>query len=342
MPENIRDKIQAVITDVRDVGGVVNTITTQAIITGVLKSESPMLLRENGGPIDVHQMYAWRFLDDMGWTKRAVNGDKGSLPGDWESKKEKFINDVKTLIQEHNIPDDLVVNFDQTGVKLVPTSDYTFAPKGTHDVSATGSNDKREITAVVAGTKSGLKLPPQLIYSGKTQRCLPKLEDGFELNGTHLTMSDSHWSTEQTMIQYIDLVLKPYISETRKKLNNPSAKALLLLDVYKVHQCDTVIAAMKALNGEIKFIPGSMTSKCQPMDLSVNKSLKSQLKNEFNSWYGDEVKAAIDSGMDKKDVSKSISLAMSRVKPLATKWFIKAWRDLPDSVISNGFREAGL
>ena len=74
------------------------------------------------------------------------------------------------------------------------------------------------------------------------------------------------------------------------------------------------------------------------MDLSVNKSLKSQLKNEFNSWYGDEVKAAIDSGMDKKDVSKSISLAMSRVKPLA----IKAWRDLPDSVISNGFREAGL
>ena len=32
-------------------------------------------------------------------------------------------------------------------------------------------------------------------------------------------------------------------------------------------------------------------------------NLLSQLKNEFNSWCSDEVKAAIDIGMSKKDVS---------------------------------------
>ena len=73
-------------------------------------------------------------------------------------------------------------------------------------------------------------------------------------------------------------------------------------------------------------------------------NLLSHLKNELNSWYSDEVKAAIDNGMSKKDGStKSISLAMGGVEPFATKLSIKAWRDLPNpSFPTVGFQEAGL
>ena len=342
MPEGVRQKIQETIVDLRDVGGIVNSTTTIAIMTGLLKITHPHLLRENGGPLCMNKMYAWRFLNEMGWTYRAINGDKGALPPDWESKKLKWVNEVTELVKQHNVIDDLLINLDQTGIKLIPSSSYTYAVKGTSDVSATGANDKREITAVVAGSKSGVFLPAQLIYTGKTDRCLPKNKEDIP-ESFHLTKSDSHWATEATMLEYADHILKPYLETVRSKLTaDQSKKAIVLLDVYKVHQCESVIDRIKSLNCEVKFVPGSMTSKCQPMDLSVNKSLKSRLKDEYNVWYSEEVKKAFENSVDKSAIAKSINLAMSRIKPLATGWFVTAWSQVTSEVVKNGFKEAGL
>lgn len=343
MSDAIVEQIQGYIVAQRDAGGIISTVSVQATITAVLKGEAPLLLKENGGPLNINPMFAWRLLDDMKWTKRAVNGDKGSLPPNWEEKKAVWNSEIKAIIETDEIHDDMVINFDQTGVKLVPCSEYTYAPKGTTDVSATGSNDKREITAVLAGSKSGNKLPPQLIYTGKTQRSLPKVGDDVVPSDYHLTVSDSHWSTETTMLSYVDHIIKPYFEKTRERHSLPStAKGLVLLDVYKVHRMESVITALKHLHLNVKFIPGSMTSKCQPMDLTVNKSLKSDLKNSFNIWYSDEIRKAMDSGADITAVAKSINLAMSRVKPLATKWFIHAWEQVSSATISKGFTEAGI
>jgi len=62
------------------------------------------------------------------------------------------------------IPDDLVVNWDQTGLHYVPVSDWTMEKVGAKRVEIVGANDKRQITAVLAGTISEEFLPPQLIY----------------------------------------------------------------------------------------------------------------------------------------------------------------------------------
>jgi len=55
----------------------------------------------------------------------------------------------------------------------------------------------RQITAVLAESMAGDFLPIQLVYKGKTPRCLPNVESVPE--GWHFTYSPSHWSTEQTM-----------------------------------------------------------------------------------------------------------------------------------------------
>jgi hypothetical protein len=47
--------------------------------------------------------------------------------------------------------------------------------KGSKQVKMVGLNDKRQITALLACTKSGKLLPPQLIYAGKTDACHPKV-----------------------------------------------------------------------------------------------------------------------------------------------------------------------
>ena len=40
----------------------------------------------------------------------------------------------------------------------------------------TGIDDKRQITAVLAATKTGNFLPIQVIYKGKMKRCLPLVD----------------------------------------------------------------------------------------------------------------------------------------------------------------------
>ena len=57
-----------------------------------------------------------------------------------------------------------------------------------------GIEDKREITALLALTLSGVLLPPQLLYLGKTDRCHPHVNfppdwDVFHTNNHHYSAS---------------------------------------------------------------------------------------------------------------------------------------------------------
>ena len=74
------------------------------------------------------------------------------------------------------IPKELVVDFDQTGIRYVPVSDWTMVEEGAKRVELVSKDDKRKITALLAGSMSGEFLPPQLINQGKTSRCLPNYD----------------------------------------------------------------------------------------------------------------------------------------------------------------------
>ena len=78
------------------------------------------------------------------------------------------------------------------------------AEEGAKQVELIGKDDKRQLTAVLAGSMSGKFLPPQLIYQGKTTRCLPHYEFPSDW---HVTFSVNHWSNEDTMKVYIDHII---------------------------------------------------------------------------------------------------------------------------------------
>ena len=109
---------------------------------------------------------------------------------------------IAYLVKVYDILLYLVINSDQTGIHLVPSAGgRTWDVKGVKDVKILGLEDKRQITCVVSSNASGELLPPQLIFIGTTNRCLPKyivakikcLEEGW-----HLTFSTDHWSTLET------------------------------------------------------------------------------------------------------------------------------------------------
>lgn len=82
--------------------------------------------------------------------------------------KKPFLADVTAAIKMEEIPPEQVPNWDQTGIKLVPSSSWTMVKSGEKRVEMVGMNDKRQITAVICGSMVGDFLPVQLIYKGKT------------------------------------------------------------------------------------------------------------------------------------------------------------------------------
>ena len=64
-----------------------------------------------------------------------------------------------------DIPCELVINWDQTGIHYVPVSSWTMAKEGSERVEIAGIDDKRQMTAVFGRSMSVDFLPPQLIYT---------------------------------------------------------------------------------------------------------------------------------------------------------------------------------
>ena len=150
--------------------------------------------------------------------KATTSKSKCSLVA-FEEKKAEFLDAVAEAIIMEEIPAELVLNWDQTGIKLVSSSVWMMERQGEKRVEMVGSNDKRQITAVFCGTMLGEFLPVQLIYKGKTDRFHPKFS--FPLDW-HITHSPNHWSTECTMLDYINHVIVPYLQKTRECVGEDS------------------------------------------------------------------------------------------------------------------------
>ena len=99
----------------------------------------------------------------IGFVKRKVSNAGKVLVAEFEELKEQFIADIASEVIMNDIPPDLIINWDQTRLKIVPTSEWTMNLVGEKVVSIVGSDDKREITTVLAATSSGKYLPPQLL-----------------------------------------------------------------------------------------------------------------------------------------------------------------------------------
>ena len=81
-----------------------------------------------------------RLVKRQGNTKAKVQVEN------FEELKKLFVQDVKTVMDE--VPLELVVNWDQTGLKYVPVSEWTMAEEESKRVEIDGKDDKRQITAI--------------------------------------------------------------------------------------------------------------------------------------------------------------------------------------------------
>ena len=333
--EELDSQVRAYIIKLRDKGGVINSAIVKASAIGIVLKHDMRLLKVNGGHIDITKHWAQSFLNRMGYVKRRASSKAKVSPEKFNEMKAQFLFDVKTIVVMEDIPADLIINWDHTGLNYVPVSNWTMAAQGSKRVEIGGIDDKRQITAVFAGTMSGLFLPPQIIYQGKTTKCLPpvKFPDSW-----HITYSYNHWANEKTTEDYIHKILLPYVQSKKKELRTSSA--IVIFDRFKGQCTPHIMSLLASHNIHIAIVPGNCTDRLQPLDVSVNKSVKEYLRGKFQAWYAERVHSLIDSCAS----DAVVDLKMSIVKPLGAGWLMEMYdfMSTKPEIIVNGFKGAGL
>ena len=339
LPDKITTLLMKYIHTIRDAGGIINTAIVIAAGLGIVKKIDPGLLECNDGHVVLQKSWAKYLLNKMDFVKRKATTKKPKfMVSNFEELKDQFLMDIKAIASMEDIPNDMIVNWDQTAIKYIPLSNWTMAKEGSKRVEVAGIDDKRQITATFAASLSGNFLPVQMVYEGKTTKCHPSVKFP---EGWHITHTPNHWCNEDTMVDYIAAVIVPYMKEKRKHLGLDSKHVgLVILDEFKGQTTNKVLNLLQTNDLMYVIVPPNCTDRLQPLDVSVNRAAKQFLRNKFENWYADQIIA-------QKDVSKEIQpvdMRMSIVKPVSAKWMISLYNYFlaHPQIIKNGFKNVGI
>ena len=335
--EKLDNELQIIIKAMRARGTPISSSILIGVGRGILLKSNRSLLEEYGGQIILKKEWARSVMRRMGYTKRRANSKSKVMVDDFEEIKTQFLLDVRACIEFEEIPMDMVINWDQTGMKIVPATSWTMEKRGTKRVEIVGIDDKRQITAVFGCTLAGDFLPVQLIYTGKTKKSLPKFNFP---SSWHITCTQNHWANEQTMEEYLNHIIIPYIQDKRKEHKLPDDyPALVLYDVFKGQCTANVSSILQANNILYVLIPPNCTDRLQPLDLSINKPAKDFVKQKFQEWYSQEICKQLNDGSN-----EPVDMRLSIMKPIGAQWLLEMYEYFKShpNLIINGFRAAGI
>ena len=94
----------------------------------------------------------------MGYIKRKVTTKArvAFTQSEFEVAKRRYLNRIKKAVTRGKIPPELVINWDQTGVNVVPSSQWTQEERGSSRVEVAGAGDECHITVTVGQNSSWL------------------------------------------------------------------------------------------------------------------------------------------------------------------------------------------
>jgi hypothetical protein len=264
----------------------------------------------------------------MKWSWRCRTTAAAKLPADWQRQGEQMATRIAVHIEFSKVDPSLIVNWDQTGVILIPASSRTYERQGESRVAVLGAEEKRQITAVLASSMEGDMLPLQLIFAGKTERSRPPPTLASIAAGFHLTSSENHWSTQQTMQEYILNVIEPYRQRKIKDKALPlDSRMILVLDAWSVHRSAEFRSWMVKNHPlmHLVFVPANCTSHLQVADVALQKPFKSKIRDRFSEWAA----TIITEQASKGEISGLRAyLGLKELRPLLLEWALHAWNHL--------------
>ena len=214
---------------------------------------------------------------------------------------------LPTILSKYEL--DEIYNADEFGLFFRMQPDKSLNLRS--EACVGGKHSKIRLTGMAAANAMGDKLPMFVIGKSKSPRCFKGVK--------HLLCRYRNQN-----ISWIDSVLfEEWIREMDSKFTKEKKKVALIIDNCPAHP---TIDNLKST--ELIFLPPNTTSKLQPMDQGVIRSLKAYYK----SLASQRLVVAIDKGKDLPVFSILDAMKMLDL----------AWQQVKISTIVNCFAKAGI
>ena len=142
------------------------------------------------------------------------------------------------------------------------------------------SSCKQAITATFGITFSNEFLPMQLMYGGKTAASTPKFN--FPKSFSSLSANPKHFSNTEESLKLLAEIIIPYVNSERENIGlKQTQQALLIMDVFSGQMSEPVKEKLIENSILLVRVPANMSNLFQPLDLTVNGSVKAFNETEI-------------------------------------------------------------
>jgi hypothetical protein len=321
----------------RDASSPITLVTIRGIFVATILDMAPEVFEKvakDGSVFRCSDSYLRRWLHEtMRWAQRRATRAAQKLPIDWEDICEKSFLRLAQDVKDKDVPPELYVNSDQTQVTFSQGSGMTYANIGAKQVSVVGEEEKRAFTALTSVSNSGILLPFQAIYMGKSTRSCPnksaksykEAESAgfcFEFSGT-----GTYWSNQKTMQSFVNNILVPYFTEQKTKLGLPPAqKCIWQIDVWAVHRSKEFRNWMTTNHSDIilHYVPAGCTGVFQACDVGIQRIFKHSLKRSYHADIVSDILEQVKAEATKVEIDKRIEVWRDR----SVRWLWDAYKTL--------------
>ena len=263
------------------------------------------MLEENGGSIRLTTKWVRGVLKHLDWVKSHYTTGKREInPALYEELTFSWKRQIANAIFQHKIQIEMILNFDRTALGFTAPNKSTFTGKGFDSAPIANVDDKRQITANFCINIVVDFLPVQLIYRGVTDIGHPKVKfPGL----SHIIHSQNHWSNEDIGMECLNKIIFLYIKSKHQALKLPeNARALLIFDLFKGLTTSAVNDFLKKNDIIAIYVINNYTNLFQPLDISMNKSIKCLIAEKYQDWNAEKVLQKLNRGVAAHDVKGAL------------------------------------
>ena len=205
----IISSIKFQLSSLREAGIPLTLLTARGIMVAIIQKHAPGLFsipRKDGTYFRCSEAYVRKFLrNTMGWSERRATKAAQKLPENHEEILTNAFLREASVVCDHAILDALRVNTDQTQLVYQQGTERTWNKSGVKQVSTVGQEEKRAFTLIPSISASGVLLPMQAIFMGKTDASCPSRNTPAYAEAARLgfqmlpSKSSTNWSTQATM-----------------------------------------------------------------------------------------------------------------------------------------------
>jgi len=121
--------------------------------------------------------------------------------------------------------------------------------------------------------------------------------------------------------------MKKYVDYLKNHLRINDISTMMVYDSFRGHLEESVKTKFRDNHVDLAVIPGGLTSLCQPLDVTINKPFKDNLRKEWHIWM-----AGGGAG-----VTAAGNLRRARLSDVC-EWVKRAWEGIPDEMIIESFK----